>query len=266
MQLDSLHLVYFSPTRTSLAIGEAIACGTGFSHIVKTDLTYGIPDHPVNIKNALTVIVVPVYGGRVAETAMERLKWISGEDSLVVPVVVYGNRDYEDALLELKDWCSAHGFAPVAGAAFIGEHSFSRPGRPIAGGRPDSEDLEVANDFGQQVAQYLFRIDSSGKTPSLNVKGNYPYKVKGGNTPQAPVTSVRLCSECGLCVDICPVGAIEKVAGMPSDAGLCIKCCACVKQCSQGARVFDTPYTNMLFKNFSARKKPELFVIEDLML
>lgn len=266
MQLDSLHLVYFSPTRTSLAIGEAIACGTGFSHIVKTDLTYGIPDHPVNVKNALAVIVVPVYGGRVAETAMERLERISGENSFVVPVVVYGNRDYEDALLELKDWCSGHGFTPVAGAAFIGEHSFSRPDRSIAGNRPDSLDLKVANGFGQQVAQYLCWINLSGKIPSLSVKGNEPYKVKGGNTPQAPVTSVELCSECGLCVDLCPVGAIENVTGMPSDTRLCIKCCACVKQCPLGARVFDTPYTDMLFKNFSARKEPELFVIDDLML
>lgn len=260
MQMDSLHLVYFSPTRTSLAIGEAIARGTGFTHVVKTDLTYGMPGQPVNIKSVLTVIVVPVYGGRVAETAMERLAGISGEDTLAVPVVVYGNRDYEDALIELKDWSSAHGFIPVAGAAFIGEHSFSRPGRPIAGGRPDSSDLKLAAGFGRQVAQSLAQI-ASGEIPALKVNGNDPYKIKGGNTPQAPVTLVGLCSRCGHCVDICPVGAVKMADGMPGDAGLCIKCCACVKQCAQEAKVFDTPYTDMLFKNFSARREPEIFVI-----
>ena len=69
------------------------------------------------------------------------MEGIYGQDSPAVAVVVYGNRDYDDALLELRDWCVAHGFVPVAGAAFIGEHSYSRPDRPIAGGRPDNPDL-----------------------------------------------------------------------------------------------------------------------------
>ena len=47
---------------------------------------------------------------------------------------------------------------------------------------------------------------------------------------------------------------------MFSDPSLCIKCCACVKECPEGARTFDTPYTAMLHKNFSARREPELFI------
>ena len=94
----------------------------------------------------------------------------------------------------------------------------------------------------------------------LEVKGNYPYKVKGPSTPQAPVTDEELCTQCEYCIDVCPVTAISIVDDrMFSDPVLCIKCCACVKECPEGARTFDTPYTAMLHKNFSARREPELF-------
>ena len=56
-------------------------------------------------------------------------------------MVVYGNRDYEDALLELSDRAKDWGLTPVAAGAFIGEHSYSRPSLPVAEGRPDEDDL-----------------------------------------------------------------------------------------------------------------------------
>ena len=95
---------------------------------------------------------------------------------------------------------------------------------------------------------------------ALEVKGNFPYRVKGPSTPQAPVTDNDLCTQCEYCVDVCPTHAISLAdEGMYSDPNLCIKCCACVKECPEGARTFDTPYTAMLHKNFSARREPEIF-------
>lgn len=260
MQFNTLHLIYFSPTHTSQAIGRAIAQGTGCASIIETDLTYGVLEKPLLIEEALTVIVMPVYGGRVAETAMERLENVKGCGTPLLPVVVYGNRDYEDALIELKDWGMANGFQVVAGAAFVGEHSFSRPGRPVAAGRPDSADLQIAATLGQQAAERLREVDSCLDMPDLSVKGNHPYKVKANKTPQAPVFIRERCVRCGDCAAHCPVGAIGIAEEVTSNAELCIKCCACVKGCTQEACVFDTPYTDMLFKNFSVRREPELFL------
>lgn len=231
-------------------------------HITETDLTYEKACQELVLRGTITVIAVPVYGGRIAETALERMKNIRGEGSVAVPVVVYGNRDYDDALLELRDWCIEHGFAPVAGAAFIGEHSYSRWDRPIAAHRPDEADLQVALKFGAKVREILFQLPDLKGVGELRVKGNFPYKQKSPKTPQAPVTKVELCTQCGFCIEICPVQAIRSEEEVGSDAELCIKCCACVKQCPNGARVFDTPYTDMLFKNFSARREPELFFIQ----
>ena len=155
MTYDYAHLICFSPTHSSHMIGETVLQGLGTGHVSETDLTYEKPEENLTIHSGITVIVVPVYGGRIAETALERMEGIYGQDSPAVAVVVYGNRDYDDALLELRDWCVAHGFVPVAGAAFIGEHSYSRPDRPIAGGRPDNPDLQKARAFGEQVGRLL---------------------------------------------------------------------------------------------------------------
>lgn len=259
MQLDTVHLIYFSPTHTSRTVGRAIAEGTGFSQIIETDLTYNMPLDPVVVEQALCVVVVPVYGGRVAETAMQRLGRVSGRECPVVPVVVYGNRDYEDALIELIDWTVEHGFVPVAGAAFVGEHSFSRPDRPVAANRPDANDIQKAIRLGNEVAERLDTVGTPGRLPEIRVKGNRPYKVKGNKTPQAPVVVEELCTQCGFCAEICPVEAITVGHEVVSDAECCIKCCACVKECPQHARIFDTPFTDFLFQNFSARREPELF-------
>ena len=52
---------------------------------------------------------------------------------------------------------------------------------------------------------------------------------------------------------------IELKEEIVSDPEVCIKCCACVKECPNGARVFNTPFSEFLFKNFHERKEPELF-------
>lgn len=262
MRYNHIHLIYFSPTHTSAKIAYAIAEGLGAALMTESDVTYDPLEMEETINDELTIIAAPVYGGRVAETAVERLRMFrSTHHAPVIPVVLYGNRDYEDALRELCDLAVERGFVPVAAGAFIGEHSYSRKEMPIAEGRPDETDLRIAHEFGKQVVAKLAKVSCVENLPPLEVKGDYPYRVKGPSTPQAPVTDSLLCTQCEYCVDVCPTHAISLTDdGMYSDPALCIKCCACVKECPEGARTFDTPYTAMLHANFSARREPELFI------
>lgn len=261
----NLHLVTFSPTHTSRTIAEQIAQGFALSEdtLQTTDLTLPGRTPEMIELDGVAVFAAPVYGGRVAEPAAERFSHIHAAKTGGTPAivaVVYGNRDYEDALLELCDLVRQQGFRPIAAGAFIGEHSYSRPneGMPIAAGRPDPADCTCAQAFGRQAREKYDR----GDTTLPPVRGNYPYKIKGAATPATPITLPNQCTGCGTCVDICPTGVVSLTAEgiATSTADGCIKCCACLKFCPAAARRFDTPYTERLFLNFSARREPELFL------
>ena len=67
-------------------------------------------------------------------------------------MVCYGNRNFDDSLVELRDLLEADGFRTVAAGAFIGEHSFSTT---LAAGRPDQTDLERAARFADGILEKL---------------------------------------------------------------------------------------------------------------
>lgn len=147
--LNGNRLIFFSPTHTSAQIARAIGEGIGMGRRMETDLTLDESSSPIEMEGELCVIVTPVYGGRVPALALQRLQRLKGNGAPAILVVVYGNRDYEDALLELRDTAISLGFMPLTAGAFIGEHSYSTPELPIAAGRPDTDDLQQAREFGK---------------------------------------------------------------------------------------------------------------------
>ena len=88
--VDTTHIVFFSPTHTSAKIARAIGDGIGMERRIETDLTLDESITPIEIKNALTIIAVPVYAGRVAPIALQRIRRLKGENAPVVLVAVYG--------------------------------------------------------------------------------------------------------------------------------------------------------------------------------
>lgn len=194
---QTITVICFSPTHTSRAIAGAVAdgmartrCGAGATascpSIVRTlDLTLDRSDEPIILTSGETVVLgAPVYAGRVAPEAVRRLKRIQVAAGASIPAIVtvtYGNRDYEDALVELYDLALSLGLTPFAAGAFIGEHSYSTPAMPIAEGRPDSMDLADASIFGGECAR---KLESPGAFAPFHIKGNRPYK-----EPSRPASS-----------------------------------------------------------------------------
>ncbi|MDE6482874.1 MAG: 4Fe-4S binding protein [Rikenellaceae bacterium] len=259
MDIKTCNIIYCSPTHNSRDI--ALAAGSALGSEPRTiDLTRDLSDSVIAIPaDEVAVIAVPVYAGRVAPFALGRLRRLRGDATPAILVVTYGNRDYEDALVELHDAMTSQGFVTVAAGAFVGEHSYSRPGMPIGEGRPDSEDVAVARRFGDRAASKLASAESVHEAAVAYVKGNRPYRSVSTPTPTAPHT-LDGCVLCGTCADVCPTYAVRVTAtGVETDKNLCVKCCACVKECPQKVRIFDTPYTEMLHKNFSSPREPELF-------
>ena len=156
MLIKNVKSVYFSPTGNSKKVADAIAKGLQAS-VEYIDLT--LPKARLQkfneFNDELTIISSPVYVGRIPNEAALRIRKLVAKNTPAILVVTYGNRAYEDALIELSDISSEVGFKPIAGCAFIGEHSFSTPEKPIAGGRPDKEDLIEAELFGKRIKEKL---------------------------------------------------------------------------------------------------------------
>jgi ferredoxin len=267
MKITTVKLIYFSPTGTTRKVLEAMAQGMGAENVTSLDLTPPAAEtgSPAAIEADLVIMGAPVYTGRVAQTAVDRIGRLkAARKTPAVLVAVYGNRACEDALVELKDLADAAGFTPVAAGAFIGEHSFASVTTPIACGRPDKKDLEEATAFGRRIGKKLEEARRPEGILPLQVPGNFPYRERTALPKGSPITREELCTLCGTCAEACPTGIItigDKV--ITGETG-CIYCCACVKACPTEARVMGVRAINdiadRLSKGCADRKAPEFFL------
>ncbi len=266
MDIDSITLVYFSPTRTTRRIVEGVAMGLRVAALQTIDLTPVQAARQTFQANpqGLTVIGSPVYAGRIPADMRARLSNIKGGGGPAVVLVAYGNRAYEDALLELRDLVLEAGFQPIAAGAFIGEHSYSQAATPIAQGRPDRADMEEAAAFGEMVREKLKKISSLASAPPVQVPGNFPYQALNLASGIAPSTDAAACSRCEECISLCPVGAIPADDPTQVDPERCIRCCACVKFCPAGAKTLDhakiNQFRDYLTVHHKDPKKPETYL------
>ena len=267
MNPEHVTLIYFSPTATTRIVLEGVAQGMGLEIRDSIDITRPEirEDQAPHFSDQLVIIGAPVYGGRLPKDAADYYSRMTASGTPAVLVVLYGNREFEDALLELKDISADQGFVPIAGAAFIGEHSFCSDEFQIARSRPDEKDMNAAREFGQQVIQWLRDRDLK-KRPDLSVPGNFPYKevASRGVIPFLDVTED--CVECGVCAAACPKSCIDETDHFATIDELCIHCCACVKVCPEQARVLkDGPIKDIarwLSEHFETRKEPQTFMAE----
>lgn len=245
----------FSPTGTTLKVARAVAEGGGCS-VRAVDLSTPVEGEAVPADVAL-LAAVPVYGGRVPAVALERLSGLRGMGGPAIAVVVYGNRHYDDALLEWKNALEKNGFRVASAGAFVAEHSIVRT---IAAGRPDTCDLRAARDFGAATAKKL-SLPKEEQTP-VQVPGNPVYKVYNG-MPARPEAG-KNCTKCGTCARLCPVGAIPPEAPNLTHREKCITCMRCVSVCPAKARALPASMliatTAMLKTKAATRREPEVFL------
>jgi ferredoxin/flavodoxin len=269
MDLGKVHAIYFSPTGTTERAVKAVAEGTGITseNVDLTTLKSRQNTSHAFQKNDLVVVGMPVYAGRLPMNLESFFSCIKGDDTPAIALVMFGNREYEDALIELKIRLEGRGFKVIAGAAFVGEHTFSKN---IAMGRPNTVDLDIAREFGGKVIKGIDKA-LQGK---LTVKGNYPY-VKPGFDPAQPggplttfgkIGTTEDCTRCGLCVENCPWGAIN-AEDMTTEYKKCLRCFRCIRICPVAARkVSDQQFYEFVpefEKRLNAiRKEPELFLAE----
>ena len=251
MEIKTVWSVWFSATGTTQKVVTALSkslaqqLGTGWKEYSfnlpkarEEDLTFGPED--------LVVLGVPVYAGRVPNLILPYVRdRIHGGGALAVPVVLYGNRNFDDGLMELRNVARDNGFHPVAAGAFVGEHSFSKV---LGAGRPDADDMALVQELADRTAGKVKAL-TGAPAEAVSVEGCDP--IRPYYTPRdrhgepikdflkaKPVTDPDKCVKCGLCARLCPMGSIDP-QDVSNVVGKCIKCCACVKKCPKGAKYFD---------------------------
>ena len=249
MKIEKVWKIYFSPTGTTRKVvtllGEEIAVALG---VPADEYNFTLPSARQNFPQVesgdLVIFGMPTYAGRLPNLMLKYLATISGKGALSVPVVTFGNRAFDNSLIELRNILESHDFHTVAAGAFSCEHSFSTE---LGAYRPDWEDECEIKDFALSIAEKI----SAGKAEHLEasaieVPGNpdagyYQPRDRKGNfidiRKVKPFTGSK-CVNCCVCARVCPMGAIDPsdVASVP---GICIKCNACVKRCTRGAKFFE---------------------------
>ena len=151
----------------------------------------------------------------------------------------------------------------------VTRHAFSDT---LGFGRPNAEDIAALDRFAAQVAERLSTFNAQLLTVSVSGEAHpekYYTPLKVGNAPAGflkakPACNSALCTRCGKCLDVCPMGSIGEKDGMPTFDGICIKCQACRRRCPTGAIAFTDPeylsHVAMIERTFAAPKRAEFYV------
>jgi len=247
--------IVFSPTGGTARVADVLT--KNWPDVERIDLSKAETDFSQYRFSSedMVLVAMPSFGGLAPQTAIDRLLRISGSGAKCAVAAVYGNRAYEDTLVQMQDAARQSGFRVIAGVSAVAEHSIIHQ---YAAGRPDQSDIAQLSSFADRITERA----SEEREADLVLPGNRPYKKAGGVSLVPKCTSS--CVSCGLCAKACPVQAIDRNDPKMTDGKRCISCMRCVSVCPQKARKVSSAMTSMaamaIKKACSQRKENELFL------
>lgn len=252
-----LFKIYFSPTGGVKKILDIVSSKWNYETI-EVDLSNAVRDFSeITLQNDdLCIVAVPSFGGRVPGIALSRLKKIKGHGASVITIVVYGNRAYEDTLLELNTTLQTLSYHCIAAITAVSEHSILHQ---FGTGRPDEKDRQELLEFSERIQK---NIQQTIRSIKITVPGQFPYREYNG-VPLKPKGG-KNCTKCGICVKECPMQAIPKDNPSSTDKSKCISCMRCISLCPQHARnvnkILSFVAARKMRKACISRKENQLFL------
>ena len=266
--------MYFSPTGGTKKLCKTIASTISNKEPIIHDLTKPAFLAGKNQKADLWIVGGPVYEYRLAKIARERLKAVLGiEDfnqTAAVAVVSYANESPGIALKQLVNILKEKNLRLLGAGQFIAEGLFAPliVGYHYGEGRPDSSDIEIARKFGQEILKKGLSGAEIDYKEIDSIKEHFPFSAKFGEgvakRVAGPITVDRnKCTNCGLCVNACPVDCLNHQTFTKDDSGKCISCMACIKVCPVKARTQIVKLQRLgkiQLKPQTVRKEPRYFL------
>lgn len=230
-----LHCIYFSAKLTTKKYVDCIAESMNTTNTSFHDVTSASNINDIEIPaSSLAIFAAPVYAGRIPAVAAERFAHFKGHDTPAIIFCTYGNRAFDDALIELKDLVTGNGFKVISAAAFVACHSIFPN---VAEGRPFANDLKDAADFASKSLQLLKSANSIANMADIKLPGNHHANQAENTCFFVPKLNKSKCDHCGTCVRLCPTKAID-ADSLKIDASKCISCGHCIAVCPKHAKKF----------------------------
>jgi len=234
-------LFYFSATQNTAKI----------AHIIRNklvELNSEIKEYNITSKNDrekeidiqnydAALFGFPIYALRIPKPAREWLPQINGMDKKCGIFFTYGGVTRGIAHYETKKILEQQNFKVIASADFPMSHTYNLGGWKLNANRPNEKDIKIAKEFAEILYKrftsdrnFVFTI-SKPDFDKIKLKTSKNL-VKHGVPP--PIFQKENCTQCEICEDLCPTGAIDINNGV-IDKRLCIHCFRCIINCPEGA-------------------------------
>lgn len=254
--MKSAFIVYSSPAGSTRHVADVIVKSLKENSIDVQQLDLGIVSDPSRFieklqaagEDACLFVGSPVYRDMAVPPVIAFLDKLPTAAGLpAVPFVTWGGANSGVALWQMGQVLESKGLRLVGAAKVLGVHSMMWPSEsPVGQGHPDADDDRQVSQLVEKVLERLEKtvIDSL----SLKVLDYQPEAVGADIKKKLgqPWTIIPktidedLCTQCAICKQICPVGAVTLDPGPVFDEN-CFDCFNCIRECPEEAIVPAVP-------------------------
>jgi len=179
----------------------------------------------------------PIYYWRAPRLIREWLLTKEGKNRKCSVYFTYGGVHTGVAHHNINHLLDHINFKMVVSAEFIARHTFNLAGFHFMENRPNEEDFKTAREFAS--LSYKKFIEENIETLSFDspIKSKEEvdkFEVTFRRATPTPYIDSILCTECGLCENLCPTNAMRIEKGKPIRKK-CIRCLRCLISCPEHA-------------------------------